>query len=125
MKTHYVAASSVFVGIAIGAVAVQTLHAQAKPPGYLVAEVEVTDPPTYQTYIKGTNAIAARYGSKFIVRGGKTVALAGEPPQRVAISIFDSLDKAVAFQNDPEYKALIPIRDKSSKYRSYAVEGAD
>jgi uncharacterized protein (DUF1330 family) len=116
---------TLLAGAAIGAFAVHALHAQTKPPGYLIAEVEVTDPPVYKTYIEGTNPVAAKYGGKFIVRGGKTVSLAGEPPKRVAISVFDSLEQAAAFQNDPAYKALVPIRDKSSKYRSYAIEGAN
>ena len=36
MKTHYIVPLSVAAGIAIGAAAIQTLHAQAKPPGYVV-----------------------------------------------------------------------------------------
>ena len=59
-------------GAAIGALAVHALHAQTKPPGYLIAEVEVTDAATYKTYIDGTNPVAAKYGGKFIVRGGRT-----------------------------------------------------
>lgn len=113
------------LGIVLGGFAVHQIHAQAKPPGYLIAEVEVTDAATYKTYIEGTNPVAAKYGGKFIVRGGRTQSLAGEAPKRVAISIFESFEKAVAFQNDPDYKALIAIRDKSSKYRSYAAEGGN
>ena len=125
MKIRSSVALALAGGAAIGAFTVHTIHAQTKPPAYLIAEVEVTDPPTYKTYLTGTNPIIARYGGKFIVRGGKTLALAGEPPKRVVVSIFESMDKAAAFQNDPDYKALIPIRDKSSKYRAYIVEGTN
>jgi uncharacterized protein (DUF1330 family) len=111
-------------GAAFGALAVSALQAQAKPPAYLIAEVEVTDAATYKTYTDGVNPIIASSGGKFVVRGGKTISLAGDPPKRVAISVFESMDKAEAFQNDPGYKALVPIREKSSKYRAYAVEGA-
>jgi hypothetical protein len=34
-------------GIGVGAVAVQTLHAQAKPPIYRIAEIQVTDVDAY------------------------------------------------------------------------------
>jgi uncharacterized protein (DUF1330 family) len=125
MKPIYGALLAGVIGAFLGGSAVQILHAQTKPPGYLIAEVEVTDPATYKIYADGTDPIAAKYGAKFIVRGGKSISLAGVAPNRVAISIFESFEKAAAFQNDPDYKALVPIRDKSSKYRSYAVEGVN
>jgi hypothetical protein len=34
-------------GIGVGAVAVQTLHAQAKPPVYVVSEIDVTNVDAY------------------------------------------------------------------------------
>ena len=43
MKTRYTVALSVLAGLAVGAAAVETLHAQAKPPAYVVAEIEVTN----------------------------------------------------------------------------------
>ena len=125
MKIRSSVALALAGGAVIGALGVHTIRAQAKPPAYLIAEVEVIDPTTYKTYLMGTNPIIARHGGKFIVRGGKTLSLAGEPPKRVVVSIFESIDNAAAFQNDPEYKALVPIRDKSSKYRAYIVEGAN
>ena len=48
MITKYVAALSAAAGIAIDAAAVQTLHAQAKPPGIVVAEIDVGNPETYK-----------------------------------------------------------------------------
>jgi hypothetical protein len=36
------------VGVGFGAVAVQAIYAQVKPPGYLIAEVQVTHPATYK-----------------------------------------------------------------------------
>jgi len=125
MKAIHNALLAGITGAIAGGLAVQILHAQAKPPAYLIAEVEVTDPPTYKTYADGTNPIMAAFGGKFIVRGGRTISLAGQPPTRVAISIFESIEKAEAFQNSDAYKALVPIRDKSSKYRAYIVEGAN
>ena len=34
-------------GMGVGAVAVQGLHAQSKPPVYLITEIDVTDPEKY------------------------------------------------------------------------------
>ena len=47
MKAQYSVPLSMLAGIGVGAVAVQTLHAQAKPPVYYVAEIDVTNPDAY------------------------------------------------------------------------------
>lgn len=85
----------------------------------------MTDAPTYQTYANSVNQITAKHGGKFIVRGGKALSVAGEPPKRVAIATFESVDQGAAFEADRDYKTLIPMRDKSAKYRAYIVEGAN
>jgi hypothetical protein len=47
MKTKYTVALATAASFALGALAVQGLHAQAKPPGYVVVEVAVTDKDGY------------------------------------------------------------------------------
>ena len=44
MKPRYTVALSICAGLAIGAATVQALHAQAKPPAYVIAEIDVMDP---------------------------------------------------------------------------------
>ena len=39
MKTYYTVGLSMLAGAALGAGAIQALHAQAKPPVYYVAEI--------------------------------------------------------------------------------------
>ncbi|MFY9899304.1 MAG: hypothetical protein WAK67_16120, partial [Xanthobacteraceae bacterium] len=57
MKTKYTVALSMLAGMAVGAVAVQTLHAQAKPPVYMVALNEVTDADRYANeYVRPAQA---------------------------------------------------------------------
>ena len=48
MKTRYTVALSILAGVAVGAAAVQALHAQAKPPAYVVAEIDVTNAEPYE-----------------------------------------------------------------------------
>ena len=43
MKTRYTVALSVLAGAVLGAGAIQILHAQAKPPAYVVAEVDISN----------------------------------------------------------------------------------
>jgi hypothetical protein len=47
LKTYYTAASVMLAGAAIGAAAVNALHAQAKPRLYVVTEIDVTNPDAY------------------------------------------------------------------------------
>ena len=124
MKALYTLSLAVLAGAALGAVAVQSLRAQAKPPVYVVAEIDVTDPATYQTYVDRNGALVQSFGGRFLARGGKTEAIAGPAPRgRVALYTFESMEKMQAWRDSAQYKELIAIRDQSSNFRSFAVEG--
>ena len=125
MKTRYTVAVSVLAGLAVGAAAVQALHAQAGPPAYVVAEIEVTNLTPYdREYVPVAMKAIADGGGKYIVRGGESAAFYGEPPKgRIAIMAFDSMEDAKAAFNSPAYKAAKKIGDKYADFRIYAVEG--
>jgi uncharacterized protein (DUF1330 family) len=125
MKTQYKLALTLLSGIAIGAVAVHGLHAQAKPKAYVVTETEALDAAAVAAYGPLIRpVIDAAGGRRLNTPGGKTVAFVGEPPKRIAISEWESLEKAQAFINSTAFKNLAPQRDKAVKtIRSYAVEG--
>jgi uncharacterized protein (DUF1330 family) len=124
MKNHFAITLATLVGAALGAAAVQGLHAQAKPPAYQVIEVDVKDPDLYKQYQAKAMPLQLQYSARFIARGGRVEAFAGEPPKRAVIAVYDSIEKVDALRDAPEYKALEPLRDKAANYRSYIVEGA-
>jgi uncharacterized protein (DUF1330 family) len=123
MKKEIRTALGVLAGFACGAAAIEAVHAQSKPPAYTVAEIEVTDPATYKKYAGATATGIPAAGGRFIVRGGKTFVLNGVPPKQIAIIQWESLEKAQAFFASEAYKELVPIRDKSSNFRAFIVEG--
>jgi uncharacterized protein (DUF1330 family) len=125
MKTQYKLALTLLSGIAIGAVAVQGLHAQAKPKAYVVTETEALDAAAVAAYGPLIRpVIDAAGGRRLNTPGGKTVAFVGEPPKRITISEWESLEKAQEFINSAAFKNLAPQRDKAVKtIRSYAIEG--
>ena len=43
MRTQCTIVLSISAGVAVGAAAVQVLHAQAEPPAYVVAEIDVAN----------------------------------------------------------------------------------
>ena len=116
---------AVVAGAVLGAAAVQGLHAQAKPKAYVVTETEALDAAAVAAYGPLIRpVIDAAGGRRLNTPGGKTVAFVGEPPKRIAISEWESLEKAQAFINSAAFKNLAPQRDKAVKtIRSYAVEG--
>jgi uncharacterized protein (DUF1330 family) len=124
MKTHYTIALAMFAGFGLGAVAVQGLHAQANPPVYSVAEIEVADQAAYATYVPTALAAIKAAGGKFLVAGGKITAIDGEPPKsRVVIQQWDSFEKFQAYRNSAAFRDLLPIREKVAKFRTFVVAG--
>jgi uncharacterized protein (DUF1330 family) len=111
-------------GVMVGAAGVQLLHAQAKPPAYVVGEIDISDPEAFEkAYVPNAAKAIRDGGGKYLVVGGRSVALYGEPPKRIAIMAFESLDKAEAAFASPAYKAAKREGDKYAKFRIYAVEG--
>jgi uncharacterized protein (DUF1330 family) len=124
MKIHYTVALAMFAGFGLGAVAVQGLHAQANPPVYSVAEIDVADQAAYSTYVPKAQAAIKAAGGKVLAAGGKITTVEGEPPKsRVVIQQWDSLEKFQAYRNSVAFKDLLPIREKVAKFRTFVVEG--
>ena len=112
------------VGAAVGAAAVQGLHAQAKPKAYQVTELEIIDAESWKTFVQAVRATQQQAsGRNLRTAGGKIVAFVGDPPKNVGITEFDSLDQAVAYRNSPAFKDLDPLRNKAIKIiRQYTIE---
>ena len=124
MKIQYSFPLAVLAGIGIGAVAVQTLHAQAKPKAYTISELEMLDAAANTAFVPLVQAAQKAAGGRaFRTGGGKIVAMEGEAPKRVAITEWDSLEQAQAFYNSAAAKNLEPQREKANRrIRYYAVE---
>jgi uncharacterized protein (DUF1330 family) len=125
MKTRYTVALSMLAGAFLGAAAIQGLHAQAKPKAYTVTELETLDAQPAADLAKRISAAQTNAGGRNLrTGGGKVVAMEGPPPpKRVAITEWDSLEKAEAFFKSRAWTDLGPDRDKALKtVRRYAVE---
>jgi uncharacterized protein (DUF1330 family) len=125
MKTKYTVALAIIAGFGLGAVAVESLHAQAKPLVYYIVEVDVTNQEGYmKEYVPKVQATIKAAGGRTLAVGGKVTVFEGAPPKpRVAVQVWDSLEKIQAWRNSKEYKENRKIGDKYAKFRSYAVEG--
>lgn len=121
MSTNWKLLLAVVAGSIIGAVGIEMARAAAKPPGYLVVEYEIIDPAGFKIYLQGSSAIKS--SRTFLARHAKGTTLSGEPPKWIGIIQYPSVEEALAYDSSPEYAALKPIRDKSTKWRSFVVEG--
>ena len=126
MKTNHKLMLAVLIGAVIGVGGATVIHArQAKVlPGYVVAEVDVTDPATFQKYAEKVPGTIAASNGHYVIRGGKSVSIEGEPPKRFVVIQFDSVEKAKAWEDSPAYDAIKPIRHSSAKSRVFIIEGA-
>src|SRR5687768_7714128 len=109
MKTKVTSIALLFVGIVIGRV----WAAQEVPKkGYIIAQVDVTNPQPYAEYAKLSPGIIAKFGGKFLARAGRTVTLEGTPARsRVVIVEYPSFEQAQAFFSSPEYQQAKKLRE--------------
>jgi uncharacterized protein (DUF1330 family) len=133
VKTQFTVALSMLAGVAVGAVAIQGLHAQAKPPVYLVTEIDVTNPDAYgKEFAPKAQATIKAAGGRFVAIGGvagagakPVTAMAGTPPKRVTIQAWDSLEALNAWYKGADYQAALKIGEKYATFRRYAIEGKE
>jgi uncharacterized protein (DUF1330 family) len=91
---------------------------------YVIGEVEITDPQTYQEYAKGVPGTIAQYGGKYLARGGAVeVKEGGWEPKRLVVLEFASMAQARKWYASPEYAPLLALRHKAARAKIVFVEG--
>ena len=123
MKTRYTVALSMLAGVALGATAIQGLHAQAKKV-YLISESDVVDRASMEAWNPQIREAIIKGGASSIFQSTKTIAVIGTAPQRVAVTEFPSVEKAQAWLDSAERKAMASQRDKAIKFNQlFIAEG--
>jgi uncharacterized protein (DUF1330 family) len=128
MNRYLSLAIAMLAGGALGAAAVEGLHAQAKPPVFQVTEIDVSAA-NVDAYIKEyapkAQALIKASGGRPLAGTQNVTTLEGAAPtRRVAITQWDSLEKLQAYRATAEFKNLrATTGDKLAKFRSFAVEG--
>lgn len=93
-------------------------------PAYVVVNVTVKDPVRYEDYKRMVPASLARYGGKFLVRGGTVQSKEGSwSPKRLVILEFPTLERAQAWYDSPEYAPAKALRQATSSADLVMVEG--
>ena len=125
MKTHAAVGLAMLACLGLGAIAAQGLHAEAKPPVYLIAEIDVTDLDAYmKEYVPKAQASLQAAGGRTLAASEVVTAIDGAPPKRrVVVMVWDSLEQIQAWRNSAQYQEDRKIGDKYATFRIFAVEG--
>lgn len=93
-------------------------------PAYIVARVDARDPALLKDYQAAVPPILAKYGGKFIARGGSVVTLEGPAEaRRVVLMQFPAMSDAEAFYRSAEYAQARKLREGLATIEFIAVEG--
>jgi uncharacterized protein (DUF1330 family) len=118
MRTQYTVALSLLSGVALGGLAVQGLHAQAKLKAYSIGEiVPVAGATVSPTYLAAARKALADAGGRSMgtLKGRVFHAEGAAPPISVAMTEWDSADAALAFFQSKAWKDLAPEGEKTAK----------
>jgi uncharacterized protein (DUF1330 family) len=91
---------------------------------YVIADTLITDPQTYDEYKRQVAPLVAKFGGRFIVRGGQHEVLEGDwQVHRIVVLEFPSMEALKSWYNSPEYAPLLALRQRASSASLVAVEG--
>ena len=91
---------------------------------YIIADVTVTDPATMEEYRKRVPATLAKYGGRFVVRGGAHQTLEGDwKPNRLVVLEFPSLEQAKRWYDSEEYREPKAMRLRAGRTDLVIVDG--
>ena len=124
MKARWTVALSMLVGIALGGAAIQTLHAQAKPPVYMIAINEVSSQEGYtKEYVPPAQKSVNDRGGVYVAAGPGTQVTGNLPKGPVIILRWESMEALQSWRNSPEFQAAFKIGEKYAKFNIVAVDG--
>lgn len=92
--------------------------------GYILIDLEITDPQGFQEYLKLAAPTVKQYGGKVLAGGAPAQSLEGEwRPSLLSIGEFESIEQALAWYNSPEYAPAKALRLKVTRSKAVALKG--
>ncbi len=93
------------------------------PKGYWVARVDVHDAESYKDYVAANGAAFAKFGGRFLVRGGAMESVAGASRSRNVVLEFPSYQAALDCWNSAEYQAARAKQKGGAEMDAIVIEG--
>lgn len=84
--------------------------------GYLIFDLEVTDPAAWEEYRRVAGPMMAAAGGRFLVGSQTIEQLEGDwRPASISVVEFPSFEAARRFYHSEEYQRTIPIRRRAAR----------
>jgi uncharacterized protein (DUF1330 family) len=93
--------------------------------GYWIGRVDVQDPEAYKAYVAANALPFAKFGARFLVRGGGFRVAEGDARARNVVIEFPSYQAALDCWDSPEYQAAKAKRDGHAVADILVIEGYD
>ncbi len=124
MKARFGMALSLVVGAALGGAAIQALHAQARPPVYMIAINEVSDQERYaKEYVPPAQKSVKEYGGEYVAAGPGSQIVENLPHGPVVILRWESMEAPQRWRNSPEFQSALKIGEQYAKFNIVVVNG--
>jgi len=93
-------------------------------PAYVIAQLVIQEPEGFEAYRKMVPATIAKYGGKFVVRGGTMETLEGHwDTQRLVIIEFENAERAKQWWASEDYREAKQLRQRTAETQLIVVEG--
>lgn len=91
---------------------------------YLLVEVQTTNPELMAEYRKHTPGLIAKFGGRFVVRGGTAETVEGDwRPERIVMIEFPDMTALKTFYESAEYGPVLKMRLDAGRSKAVAFEG--
>ena len=92
---------------------------------HFIAEIDITDPGVFEEYRRLVAPTVAKYGGKYVVRGGASEKVEGDwAPKRLVVLEFESLERLKSWYESEDYRPVKAMRHKSAVTNAVMVDGA-
>jgi uncharacterized protein (DUF1330 family) len=93
--------------------------------GYWITHLDVTDAEAYKAYPPALLSHLAKFGARFLVRGGTREVPEGKVRSRTAVVEFPTFDVAQSCFRSPDYVPVKNLRQGNAEVDLVIVEGHD
>ena len=124
MKARYIVPLSMLAGAVAAGAAIQTLHAQVKPPVYMIAINEVSNQDGYaREYVPPAQKSVKDHGGVYVAAGPGTHVAGNLPSGPIVILRWESMEALEGWRNSPDFQAALKVGEKYAKFNIVAVNG--
>ena len=91
---------------------------------YIIGEITIINPDQYKEYVSKVTDVVAKYGGKYLVRGGNQTVMEGSPHgNRNVVIEFINFEEAKKWYYSKDYQNILNLRIDNSKGSLVLVEG--